>query len=128
MDTFTPSIDRSIDRSPTTSEYGGRAPSHEHTEREDDDAHLTATSPAGQHAGVGSSFFRRCLPNRQGSERSLFWSAFMFCMEIPPHLEKNMYVCVCVWGEGGGDELDRFGCMSWWSQPLTHPIDQSSCS
>lgn len=50
----------------------------------DDHAHLAATSPAGQHAGVKSY-----LSNQ-------LWRAFMFCMEIPPHLEKNMYVHLCM--------------------------------
>jgi hypothetical protein len=66
-------------------------PAREEVEREDDEAHLAAASTAGRAAGVTSSLWR-CLPNRQGSERSCLWSAFMFCMEIPPHLEKNMYV------------------------------------
>ena len=60
------------------------APTSQH---EDDEAHLADASPAGQHAGVSSSV------------RAFLWKAFMFCMEIPPHLEKNM--CV-VWGRGFG--------------------------
>lgn len=53
---------------------------HGHDDREDDEAHLAGASPAGQHAGIGSSL------------RAFLWKAFMFCMEIPPHLEKNMCV------------------------------------
>lgn len=51
---------------------------HGHDDREDDEAHLAAASPAGQLAGVSSSV------------RALCWKAFMFCLEIPPHLEKNV--------------------------------------
>lgn len=44
------------------------------------------------HKGASvTSFLWRCLPSRNGAQRSFFWVAFMWLLEIPEHLENNIY-------------------------------------
>lgn len=71
-------------------EGGGGSSYDQDVDIANDDAYFSAVSPGMQHASI-KSYFLRCLPNRRGHQRTFFWEAFMFLLEIPPHLEKNIY-------------------------------------